>query len=143
MTSSDNEKSIDTKRSSSIHVDSKINELIYHIVHNHVTKKPKLILARMNLTLKDIRLDLLLDDVLSEHLYKLSLSRNPLGGISPEIVQGGLRSLQTLNLQQCGLVELPDAWNLPMLRRLDLSHNKLSEIKEVGTSELWTESIRA
>lgn len=86
----------------------------------------------MNLTAKEIPCEYLCSPPLKEYLYILSLARNNLVTLPSEIVQRGLIGLETLNLQQCQLVDLPGEWDLPHLKRLDLSHNKMVEVDEVS-----------
>ena len=57
-------------------------------------------------------------------LYKLNLAGNRLSTIpTPLIVQ--LTGLRVLDLSQCDLYTLPERWDLPSLKKLILSHNRI------------------
>jgi GTPase SAR1 family protein len=94
-----------------------------------VKNKRKLILSNMHLTNMDIPVEYLCcpkRNDLHETLHKLSLSGNRLISIPKQLVYG-LRGLRTLDLSKCELRSLPSIWDLPHLKRLDLSNNKLEE----------------
>lgn len=91
--------------------------------------KPKLILSNLKINARNIPLDQILS---LPYIYKLSLSQNNLCSVPPELVDGSLYGLTTLDLQKCNLSEVPEAWNLESLKRLDLSHNRLQMLTEVG-----------
>lgn len=89
--------------------------------------KRKLILSELNLTCKDIPVSKICVPMLNSSLHKLNLAGNPLLGLPMELVLK-LNSLQTLDLHQCDLRCLPSVeWNLPHLRKLDLSFNQLGD----------------
>jgi len=83
----------------------------------------KLLLNNLFLTANDI--PNLAD--LADSLHTLSLAGNARLGIVPRLQ---LPALNTLNLSQCGLRLLPASWDLPQLRRLDLSYNHLTEFPD-------------
>jgi len=93
--------------------------------------KKKLMLHNLNLTAADLPMeDLCHNTPLGKSLHKLSLAgNNQLGDVPAQLVQS-LPVLQTLDLSQCELHQLPDRWNLPELKRLNLSHNRLTEFPE-------------
>jgi Leucine-rich repeat (LRR) protein len=84
--------------------------------------KKRLILANLNLSHEEIPVDQLCSDRLGATLYKLSLSGNRLNTI-PEPLFGKLTGLRVLDLSQCDLHSVPDKWELPFLKKLNLSHN--------------------
>jgi Leucine-rich repeat (LRR) protein len=89
--------------------------------------KKKLILSNMNLTSVDIPVEYICcckRNDLHKTLHKLSLNGNRLITIPPALVIG-LQGLRTLDISKCELRTLPPLWNLPQLKRLDLSHNLL------------------
>jgi hypothetical protein len=91
--------------------------------------KKKLILANLDLAASDIPLKDLVNTSLGNSLYKLSLAGNRLAAIPPDLVQC-LPFLNHLDLSQCELHQLPDQWNLPKLKRLNLSHNRISDFPD-------------
>jgi Leucine-rich repeat (LRR) protein len=93
--------------------------------------KKKLILANMGLVPHDLPLEDL--NALGPTLVKLSLARNRLMAI-PDTIVLRLTGLRTLDLSQCELCTLPPKWNLPQLRRLNLSHNRLTEFPDEVSS---------
>jgi hypothetical protein len=92
-------------------------------------KKKKLNLENMKLTTADIPIQYLDGTSLGLSLYKLSLAKNRLNVIPSALVQC-LPTLRHLDLSQCELVTLPKQWNMPQLRKLNLSHNKLTDFPE-------------
>eukprot|EP00978_Attheya_sp_CCMP212_P003113 scaffold6390_cov53-Attheya_sp.AAC.2 len=94
--------------------------------------KKKLILANMGLVPHDLPLEDL--NALGPTLVKLSLARNRLMAI-PDTIVLRLTGLRTLDLSQCELCTLPPKWNLPQLRRLNLSHNRLTEFPDEAVLE--------
>lgn len=101
--------------------------------------KKKLILTRMKLTAAEIPLRDICCPGLCQGMIKLSLAGNPLGYVPDDVVQK-LTGLRTLDLSQCNLHVLPKKWDLPHLKRLDLSHNKLVDFPDekmlIGIPEL-------
>lgn len=91
--------------------------------------KKKLMLANLDLSASDIPLTKLCGTTLGMTLHKLSLAGNWLGTVPFELVQQ-LPVLKHLDLSQCKLSQLPEIWNLPKLRRLNLSHNKFTLFPE-------------
>ena len=91
--------------------------------------KKKLILENMNLLPADIPIKDLTNTSLGNSLRKLSLAGNRLSSIPPTLVVC-LPALKHLDLSQCELYQLPNKWNLPQLKRLNLSHNRLSEFPD-------------
>jgi len=102
--------------------------------------KKRLILANMNLSHEEIPVDQICSaDRLGSALYKLSLAGNRLHSI-PEPLIVKLTGLRVLDLNQCDLHSIPDKWDLPSLKKLNLSHNRiqncLSESVMRGLPEL-------
>jgi hypothetical protein len=91
--------------------------------------KKKLMLNSLHMTAADIPVKDLHGTVLGQSLYKLSLSGNRLSTIPRKLV-ACLPSLKSMDISQCELHQLPERWNLPQLRRLNLSHNRLSDFPE-------------
>ena len=89
--------------------------------------KKRLVLANLDLYQDDVPVETICSsDRLGSLLYKLSLARNPLCSVpSPLVLK--LAGLRVLDLSQCSLLTLPERWDLPNLKRLNLSHNKLQE----------------
>ena len=88
--------------------------------------KKRLILANMNLSHEEIPVDQICSERLGSALYKLSLAGNRLHSI-PEALIVKLRGLRVLDVSQCDLHSVPDKWDLPSLRKLNLSHNRLQK----------------
>lgn len=91
--------------------------------------KKKLILENMQLSAADIPVQYLFGTPLGNTLHKLSLAKNRLSSIPVKLVQC-LPTLKHLDLSQCELVTLPEVWNLGQLRKLNLSHNKLTDFPD-------------
>ena len=91
--------------------------------------KKKLIMSSMSLTAIDIPIKELNNTNLGKTLHKLSLSGNRLSTIPPKLAVC-LPTLKTMDLSQCELHQLPERWNLPQLKRLNLSHNRLTDFPE-------------
>ena len=91
--------------------------------------KKKLMLNGLHMTAADIPVKDLYQTSLGQSLYKLSLSGNRLSTIPRKLVTC-LSSLKSMDISQCELHQLPERWNLPQLRRLNLSHNRLSDFPE-------------
>ena len=94
--------------------------------------KKKLILECMGLVAADVPVKDLCNTSLGNSLHKLSLQGNRLSEIPPTLVTC-LPALKTLDLSQCELHQLPAKWDLPQLRRLNLSHNRISDFPD----EVW------
>lgn len=96
--------------------------------------KKKLILNDLSLTAADIPVKDLCGTPLGSSLHKLSLAGNRLGYIPGKLVIN-LPVLKHLDLSQCELHHLPETWYLPNLRRLNLSHNRLTDFPEESMLE--------
>ena len=97
--------------------------------------KKRLILANMNLSQDEIPVEQICGDTLGMGLYKLSLAGNRLHTI-PEPLIVKLTGLRILDFSQCDLCSIPEQWDLPSLRKLNLSHNKIKEcLSEVRNSK--------
>ncbi len=83
--------------------------------------KKKLILENMGLIASEVPVKDLQNTSLGNSLYKLSLA--------PQLVVC-LPTLKHLDLSQCELHQLPEKWNLPLLKRLNLSHNRILEFPD-------------
>jgi len=118
-------------------IEIKVLQLIENVENNLIKGSPKLVLEKLNLRFDDIPYHLLSTEPLCSKLHKLSLKNNSIYELSPVIVQGRMTGLSTLILQHCDLRSLPDNWNLPNLRILDLSHNKLSWVGVVSVDECF------
>ena len=106
----------------------RINLLIDQVESALFPFKKKLILANMNLTASELPVD----DICTQgmcNMNKLSLAGNRLGQVPDRIVLE-LTGLRTLDISQCDLRSLPSNWNLPHLKRLDLSHNRLVDFPD-------------
>mmetsp|Transcript_31822 Transcript_31822/g.60811 ORF Transcript_31822/g.60811 Transcript_31822/m.60811 type:complete len:235 (-) Transcript_31822:517-1221(-) len=86
--------------------------------------KKRLILANMNLSHEEIPVDQICSDRLGTALYKLSLSGNRVYSI-PDQMTVKLTGLRVLDVSQCDLHSVPDKWDLPSLKKLNLSHNRI------------------
>lgn len=84
--------------------------------------KKRLILANLNLSHDEIPVDQICSDRLGSALYKLSLAGNRLHSI-PEQLIAKLTGLRVLDFSQCDLHRIPEKWDLPSLKKLNLSHN--------------------
>ena len=113
----------------------KINLLLDQCETVRFPFKKKLVLDDLNLTADDIPVKDLYKTSLGNSLHKLSLAGNQLWNIPPKLVTC-LPVLKTLDLSQCELHQLPERWNLPQLRRLNLSHNRLSDFPEEVSATL-------
>lgn len=91
--------------------------------------KKKLMLNSLHMAATDIPVKDLYGTVLGQSLHKLSLSGNRLSTIPRKLVTC-LPTLKSMDISQCELHQLPERWNLPQLRRLNLSHNRLSDFPE-------------
>ena len=96
------------------------------------TKTKRLFLRDLNLTAKEVPVDAILSIPLGSELTKISLAGNLLNYLPDPLVRS-LSGLKTMDLQQCGLVSLPECeWDMPHLRRLNLSHNRLKTFLPAG-----------
>ncbi len=86
--------------------------------------KKRLILANLSLSHDDIPVQDICSERLGTALYKLSLAGNEILSI-PEPLVLKLTGLRVLDVSQCGLQSLPDRWDLPSLRKLVVSHNRI------------------
>mmetsp|Transcript_36160 Transcript_36160/g.87460 ORF Transcript_36160/g.87460 Transcript_36160/m.87460 type:complete len:1913 (-) Transcript_36160:67-5805(-) len=111
------------------HKRHKINTLLDACDCMRFPFKKKLILSNLDLTAADIPVKDLHNTSLGNSLHKLALSGNPLTTVPPKLVTC-LPVLKNLDLSQCGLHQIPDQWNLPQLRQLNLSHNRLTDFPE-------------
>lgn len=96
--------------------------------------KKRLLLDNLKMSITDIPLKDLIQTDLGNTLHKLSLTGNRLGGLPPKLVQN-LPNLKHLDLKNAELHQLPDAWHLPKLKTLNLSHNLLTEFPEESVLE--------
>jgi Leucine-rich repeat (LRR) protein len=113
----------------------KINILLDQCETVRFPFKKKLMLNALGLTAADIPVKDLYGTNLGNTLHKLNLAGNRLSTIPPKLVTC-LPTLKTLDLSQCELHQLPERWNLPQLKRLNLSHNRLTDFpEEVRESE--------
>lgn len=91
--------------------------------------KKKLLLDNLHLASNDIPMKDLCGTGLGNALHKLSLAKNRLISIPPQLVMS-LPVLKTLDISQCELHQLPEFFNLPKLTRLNLSHNLLIDFPD-------------
>ena len=113
----------------------KINLLLDQCEAVRFPFKKKLALEKLGITAADIPLNYLCGTPLGNALHKLSLVGNRLGSVPPKLVQS-LPTLKHLDLSQCELHQLPPSWNLPQLKKLNLSHNRLRDFPdEVGSCD--------
>jgi Leucine rich repeat len=103
--------------------------------------KKKLILNDLSLTAADIPVKDLCGTPLGSSLHKLSLAGNRLGHIPAKLVTN-LPVLKHLDLSQCELHHLPETWYLPNLRRLNLSHNRLTDFPEEVSNNKYRDGVR-
>jgi Leucine-rich repeat (LRR) protein len=107
----------------------KINLLLDQCETIRFPFKKKLMLNSLDLTAADIPVKDLYGTNLGNSLHKLSLAGNRLSTV-PQRLVSCLPILKTLDLSQCELHQLPERWNLPQLKRLNLSHNRLTDFPE-------------
>ncbi|KAL7541201.1 hypothetical protein ACHAXR_010718 [Thalassiosira sp. AJA248-18] len=86
--------------------------------------KKRLILANLNLSHEEIPVDQICSHRLGSALYKLSLAGNRLGSIPDDLIVK-LTGLRALDFSQCDLHSIPEKWDLPSLKKLNLSHNRI------------------
>ena len=102
----------------------KIETLIDQCLGQRFPFKKKLSLANFNLTYDEMPFDQICSG-LGGTLYNLCLRGNRLSLI-PEILTVKLIGLKILDISQCELGVIPDTWNLPLLKTLILSFNRLA-----------------
>jgi Leucine-rich repeat (LRR) protein len=124
-----NNNNNDASNTSNNHKRHKINLLLDQCETVRFPFKKKLMLNSLNLTAADIPVKDLYGTSLGNSLHKLSMAGNRLSTIPPRLVTC-LPVLKTLDLSQCELHQLPERWNLPQLKRLNLSHNRLTDFPE-------------
>jgi Leucine-rich repeat (LRR) protein len=117
------------QRSSAELKSHKINLLLDQCETVRFPFKKKLMLNSLDLTAADIPVKDLYGTNLGNSLHRLSLAGNRLSSIPPKLVTC-LPLLKSLDLSQCELHQLPVRWNLPQLKRLNLSHNRLTDFPE-------------
>ncbi len=93
--------------------------------------KKKLILANLNLNHEEIPVDDFFSDTLGTTLYKLSLAGNRLHSI-PEQSIVKLTGLWILDISQCDLQVIPVTWNMPLLKKLIMTHNQIKAFPNGG-----------
>jgi Leucine-rich repeat (LRR) protein len=111
----------------------KINLLLDQCESVRWPYRKKLMLNKLGLRANDVPIKDLYGTNLGNTLYKLSLSGNRLSSIPPKLVTC-LPTLKSLDLSQCHLHQLPERWNLPQLKLLNLSHNLLTDFPEEVSS---------
>jgi len=92
-------------------------------------KKNHLSLDNRNMTECQIPMEKLTRTKFGHHLQSLSLSHNNLETLPQSLVRC-LPNLRSMNLSHCLIYELPKRWNLPLLKKLDISHNLLIRFPE-------------
>ncbi|KAG7343275.1 Miro domain containing protein [Nitzschia inconspicua] len=102
-------------------------------------KKPKLVLSGLQLQENHIPLMELIGTPLGHNLQHLSLSKNLFKSLPPSLVVS-LPNLKSFDLSNCCISDLPQQWDLPKLKKLNLSNNRLKsfpgEQMLVGMPEL-------
>ena len=88
--------------------------------------KKKLDLSALEMRSCDVPVKDFYHTSLGNSLHTLSLAKNSLSVIPSKLVLS-FPALKKLDLSQCNLYELPDNWELPKLKYLDLSHNRLTD----------------
>lgn len=111
---------------------SKINVLLDQCEQvNFLRSKKKLILKNLNLKASDIPCKgICAPTTLGKMLHKLSLAGNPRLGEVPNQLVAHLPNLKHLDISQCQLHQLPTVWKLPLLKQLNISHNRLTDFPE-------------
>jgi Leucine-rich repeat (LRR) protein len=107
----------------------KINLLLDQCEAMRFPFKKKLTLEKLGIAAVDIPLNYLCGTPLGNSLHKLTLAGNRLGSIPAKLVQN-LPTLKHLDFSQCELHQLPSNWNLPQLKKLNLSHNRLRDFPD-------------
>jgi GTPase SAR1 family protein len=87
-------------------------------------KKNHLGLDNRNMTECQIPMEKLIGTKFGHYLQSLSLSHNKLDTLPQSLVRC-LPNLRSMNLSHCLIYELPKRWNIPLLKKLDISHNIL------------------
>lgn len=118
----------------------KINLLLDQCEAVRFPFRKKLALEKLGITAADIPLNYLCGTPLGNALYKLSLVGNRLGSVPAKLVQS-LPTLKHLDLSQCELHQLPPNWNLPALKKLNLSHNRLRDFPDEVRSRIFRGSF--
>ena len=121
----------------------KINVILDQCENVRFPFKKKLMLNNLKLSTADIPVKDLYGTSLGNSLHKLSLAGNRLGSIPSKLVTC-LPVLKDIDFTQCELHHLPERWDLPLLKRLNLSHNHLTEFpEEVSCIELHHDYIQS
>jgi hypothetical protein len=89
--------------------------------------RKKLILSNLNLRFEDVPVERICSDKLGPSMQKLSLVGNHFLCAVPDPLVVKLVGLRTLDLSKCNLRNLPEIWDLPLLKKLNLGRNKLSD----------------
>ena len=110
----------------------RINLMLGQAKTEHLTFNKELILDGMRLVAANVPVQELINTTIGNSLRKLSLKENPLSSVPPMLLTF-LHALETLDLRQCKIHRLPDKWDLPQLKHLNLSHNLISEFPD----EVW------
>lgn len=71
----------------------------------------------------------------TKHLTHVSFKGNQIDAIPPYLATQ-LHSLRCLNLSKCDIFELPLDWDLPQLKSLDLSFNRLVDFPKAVSRRL-------
>lgn len=107
----------------------KVNLLLDQCESVRFPFKKKLMLNSLDLLAQDVPVKDLYNTSLGNTLHKLSLAGNRLSTIPSKLVVC-LPLLKTLDLSQCELHQLPERWDMKSLKRLNLSHNRLTDFPE-------------
>lgn len=89
--------------------------------------RKKLVLSNLNLRYEDVPVERICADKLGPSLTKLSLVGNHFLHAVPDPLVVKLVGLKSLDLSKCNLRGLPEIWDLPLLKKLNLARNKLTE----------------
>ncbi len=92
-------------------------------------RKYHLGLDNRHITDSEIPMEKLQGTKFGHKLQSMSLSYNKLETLPQSLVRC-LPNLRVLNLSHCVIYELPKRWNLPLLKKLDISHNLLITFPE-------------
>jgi hypothetical protein len=99
-----------------------------------VFKKSRLNLENLNMIDCQIPIEELVETKFGRFLRSLSLAHNRLETL-PKTLVTSLSNLRSLNVSHCLIYELPKRWNLPVLKKLDVSHNLLIDFPEEVSQE--------